>query len=609
MFHFWGRDWNARTTIRPSTKTRDFEFDRRSPKGIASPIDPPAPVGLVKLPGSDPASPIANAFRACREHFVAAAIFSFLINLLYLAPPIYMLQVYDRVVATGGKLTLLFITLALGIALLALAALDAIRARLLLRASLRLDSIIAPRLLRRVIAANGGGEVQAIRDFDAVRQMVGTPVLAALFDAPWAPIYIIVAFLLHFWIGVLALVAGAMLLALAWLNQKRTRRANEMAADAMAKANAAAQTLSLNNQTIRALGMSGRMVDRQLLQRRVGLESFAEAQFAGSRFAASSRFFRLFVQSVALGLGALLAIEGYISGGAIIAASILLGRALQPVEALISGWPALNAGRTALVRLGEILGSAEHERIPTRLPEPQGRLTVENVGARGPDGKPVLYGISFELAPGELLGVVGPSGAGKTMLAKVVAGAMMPDAGAVRIDGARFADWDPDDLGRNIGYLPQEPSLFEGTIKENVARFESGESVDERAVEAAKRAGAHDLILRLPSGYDTRLGPLGKGLSAGQAQRIALARAFYGDPVLLILDEPNAFLDAEGEEALMRSIEDALTRKRSVMLIAHRRAVLDKADRLLVLEGGQPRLLGPASDVAARLVPPSARSA
>jgi ATP-binding cassette subfamily C protein len=567
------------------------------------------PVGLVKLPGSDPASPIANAFRACREHFVAAAIFSFLINLLYLAPPIYMLQVYDRVVATGGKLTLLFITLALGIALLALAALDAIRARLLLRASLRLDSIIAPRLLRRVIAANGGGEVQAIRDFDAVRQMVGTPVLAALFDAPWAPIYIIVAFLLHFWIGVLALVAGAMLLALAWLNQKRTRRANEMAADAMAKANAAAQTLSLNNQTIRALGMSGRMVDRQLLQRRVGLESFAEAQFAGSRFAASSRFFRLFVQSVALGLGALLAIEGYISGGAIIAASILLGRALQPVEALISGWPALNAGRTALVRLGEILGSAEHERIPTRLPEPQGRLTVENVGARGPDGKPVLYGISFELAPGELLGVVGPSGAGKTMLAKVVAGAMMPDAGAVRIDGARFADWDPDDLGRNIGYLPQEPSLFEGTIKENVARFESGESVDERAVEAAKRAGAHDLILRLPSGYDTRLGPLGKGLSAGQAQRIALARAFYGDPVLLILDEPNAFLDAEGEEALMRSIDDALMRKRSVMLIAHRRAVLDKADRLLVLEGGQPRLLGPASDVAARLVPPSARSA
>jgi ATP-binding cassette subfamily C protein len=564
---------------------------------------------LVKLPGSDPASPIANAFRACREHFVAAAIFSFLINLLYLAPPIYMLQVYDRVVATGGKLTLLFITLALGIALLALAALDAIRARLLLRASLRLDSIIAPRLLRRVIAANGGGEVQAIRDFDAVRQMVGTPVLAALFDAPWAPIYIIVAFLLHFWIGVLALVAGAMLLALAWLNQKRTRRANEMAADAMAKANAAAQTLSLNNQTIRALGMSGRMVDRQLLQRRVGLESFAEAQFAGSRFAASSRFFRLFVQSVALGLGALLAIEGYISGGAIIAASILLGRALQPVEALISGWPALNAGRTALVRLGEILGSAEHERIPTRLPEPQGRLTVENVGIRGPDGKPVLYGISFELAPGELLGVVGPSGAGKTMLAKVVAGAMMPDAGAVRIDGARFADWDPDDLGRNIGYLPQEPSLFEGTIKENIARFESGESVDERAVEAAKRAGAHDLILRLPSGYDTRLGPLGKGLSAGQAQRIALARAFYGDPVLLILDEPNAFLDAEGEEALMRSIEDALTRKRSVMLIAHRRAVLDKADRLLVLEGGQPRLLGPASDVAARLVPPSARSA
>jgi len=379
----------------------------------------------------------------------------------------------------------------------------------------------------------------------------------------------------------------------------------------MAAANNSAQTMSLNSQTVRALGMSGRMVERQLGARRQGLDKFAESQFFGTRIAATSRFFRLFVQSAALGLGALLAIEGYISSGAIIASSILLSRALQPIEALIGGFPALNNARSALKRLADTLGGAGPTRIYTQLPAPVGKIQAEGVGVRGPDGQPVLYGVSFDVAPGEMLGIIGPSGSGKTTLAKVLAGAIAAEAGTVRVDGAQLADWDPDQLGRHIGYVPQEPTLFEGTIKENIARFDAGGSdVDERAVAAAQAAGVHDLILKLPHGYDTKLGPLGRGLSSGQAQRIALARAVYGDPVILILDEPNAFLDAEGEETLMKTITHALERNCSVVVIAHRRGVLEKAHRLLVLEGGRPRMLGPAAEVAARLAaPPSGKTA
>ena len=565
----------------------------------------------MKIAGTELPENLADALRACRPHFIAAAVFSFFLNLLFLAPPIYMLQVYDRVVTTGGKMTLLFVTLALAIALLTLSALDAIRLRLLVRASLRLDALLAPLILERILAANPRSAVQGMRDFDTVRQMIGTPVVAALFDAPWFPIFIVVAFLLHFWIGVLAIVSAAILIALAWWNQRMTRSASEAANEAMAAANNSAQTMSLNSQTVRALGMSGRLIERQLGTRRQGLDKFAESQFFGTRIAATSRFFRLFVQSAALGLGALLAIEGYISAGAIIAASILLSRALQPIEALIGGFPALNNARSALARLADVLGGAGPNRIYTQLPAPLGKIHAEGVGVRGPDGQPVLYGVTFDVSPGEMLGIIGPSGSGKTTLAKVLAGAIVAEAGTVRVDGAQLADWDPDQIGRHIGYVPQEPTLFEGTIKENIARFDpGGGDVDERAVAAAQRAGVHDLILRLPNGYDTKLGPLGRGLSSGQAQRIALARALYGDPVILILDEPNAFLDAEGEDTLMKTINHALERKCSVVVVAHRRGVLEKANRLLVLEGGRPRMLGPAAEVAARLAaPPSGKTA
>ena len=559
----------------------------------------------MKLAGIQIPPALADALRSCREHFIAAAVFSFFINLLYLAPPIYMLQVYDRVVTTGGKLTLLFVTIALAIALLTLSALDSVRMRLLVRASLRLDEIVAPIVLQRIVSKNSAEAVRAMRDFDAVRQVVGTPVLAALFDAPWAPLYILVAFMLHFWIGVLAVISGGILLALAWWNRRSTREASGAAAEAIAASNTAIQTLALHSGAIRALGMSGKIVNRQLLQRRFGLEKFADAQLTGSRLAAFSRFFRLFVQSLALGLGALLAIEGYISAGAIIAASILLGRALQPIEALISGWPSLNAGYEALGRLSDLLQHRDGDRIYTKLPTPEGKLAVENVAVRGPGNKAILQGVSFAIAPGEMLGIVGPSGSGKTTLAKVICGAMPAEIGTVRVDGAQLSDWDPDELGRHVGYLPQDPSLFEGTVKENIARFDPpSDEVDAAAVAAAKSAGIHELILSLPEGYDTRLGPLGKGLSAGQAQRVALARALYGNPAILVLDEPNAFLDQAGEEALMSAVSSAMERGCAVMMIAHRRGVLDRASRLLVLDEGRPRMLGPPAEVSARLAAP-----
>ncbi len=568
----------------------------------------------LRLAGIELPPLLADAVRSCRRHFLAAAIFSFLLNLLFLSPALYMLQVYDRVVATGGKMTLLFVTIALAVALLTLSALDAIRSRLMVRASIRLEAAVAPRLLNRMLSVGGSANVQAMRDLDTVRQTIASPVAAALFDAPFAPIFIVVAFLLHFWIGVLGIAAVAVLLLLAWRNQQATQRSVEAATQLLAQSHASQQAASVQAQTVRALGMTGAMVARQLSLRSTGLGKLVQSQFLGSRYAAASRFFRMFVQSAALGLGALLAIAGHISAGGIIAASILIGRSLQPVEALIGGWSSLGSARAALARLAEVMAGADlSERARTALPRPEGRLLVENVGIRRPDGLPILNGVSLAAQPGDIIGIVGPSGSGKSTLAKVIAGAIQPEIGNVRIDGAQRSDWDQDELGRHIGYLPQEPSLFEGTIKDNISRFarwgaDGSGDIDAMTVKAAKLAGVHDLILKLPQGYDSSLGPLGAGLSAGQSQRIALARAFYGDPAMLILDEPNAFLDAEGETALIAAIKGARERGATILVIAHRRSVLEAANLMLVLEAGRPTMFGPSKDVVARLTaaaPPS----
>lgn len=564
----------------------------------------------MKLSGIEIPKILVGALRDCRRHFMAASVFSLLINILYLAPTLYMLQVYDRVVPTAGTTTLLFLTLALALALLTLSSLDMIRNRLLVRASQRVDAVVAPRILRQMMEQDSGAAGQAMRDFDTVRATLATPAIASIFDLPWTPVFLLAAFMLHFWIGILSIFASVILVSLAWWNHRATHRTLNLASAAMAAAHNSQQAVATHGTTVRALGMTGAMVERQLSHRRIAVANGVSAQFAGGRLAATSRFFRLFIQSVALGVGALLAIEGDISAGAIIASSILLSRALQPIESIIAAWPSLAGARASVERLAVRLDKLDEQRIYTSLPAPRGELGVEEIGVRGSDGRPIIVGVSFRAEPGQILGIIGPSGSGKTTLGKVLVGALEPTVGAVRIDGAKLTDWDQDELGRYLGYMPQESSLFEGSIRDNIARFEKASTsdeakvIDEKVVRAAKDAGIHELILQLPKGYDTQLGLMGFGLSAGQAQRVALARALYGDPRVIVLDEPNAFLDQAGETALVAAIGKARERSATVIIIAHRRGVLSQVDRLLVLEGGKPTLFGPAPEVAARLAGP-----
>jgi ATP-binding cassette subfamily C protein len=432
-----------------------------------------------------------------------------------------------------------------------------------------------------------------------------------MFDAPWMPVYLAVAFMLHFWLGMLAIAGSVVLLTLAWLNQRTTAKSIEVATSAMAAAHSSQQAAAVHGSTIKALGMTGAIVERQLGHRRLALSNTIQAQFRGGRTSAASRFSRLYLQSLALGLGGLLAIAGDISAGAIIASSVLLSRALQPIESIIGAWSSLGSARAAAGRLSQALENVEEERLYTALPEPKGAIEVSDLGVRGRDGRPIVFGVTFAIEPGTVLGIIGPSGSGKTTLGKMLVGAIQPTVGAVRIDGARVSDWDQDELGRHLGYMPQEPSLFEGTVKENIARFAPAPTtaerkrIDKAVVTAAKEAGVHELILQLPQGYDTPLGLMGAGLSAGQAQRIALARALFREPAVLVLDEPNAFLDQAGEAALIAAIGRARARRAAVIVIAHRRGVLESADRLLVLDEGRMKLVGPAAEVVARLTAPA----
>lgn len=560
---------------------------------------------------------IRNAIAACRPHFIAAAGISFLLNLLFLAPAIYMLQVYDRVVATGGKLTLLYITIALAIALVTLSLLDALRNRILLRAGMRINYILAPQVLRWITSAERpavGAEL--VRDLDNVRQTVGSPAMAAIFDAPWTPIFIIVAFLLHFWLGVFATVSTVVLIALAIRNEGRTRPLAEEASRALSASYITQQGVAARGVAVRALGMGDALAARQLEQRSGALEALLTAQFTSGKYSAAIRFFRLFAQSAALGIGALLAIEGLISAGAIIAASILIGRALQPIETVVSGWSNFSSAITSAERLSECLrDEPQRESVRTTLPKPTGRVEVEKVIVSAPGAsRSILGGVTLRAEPGQILGIVGPSGSGKTTLARVIAGVVTPDQGVVRIDGAPYDAWDEAALGRHIGYMPQEPSLLDGTVKENISRFEGWVRadpavIDQRTIAAAKAARIHELIMRLPLGYETRLSGPGSGLSAGQAQGMALARALYGDPAVLLLDEPNAFMDAEGDAAVVQAIEDARARGACVIVIAHRMTILHSADVLLVMANGRPQLAGPRQDVLARLSRPTAAEA
>ncbi|MGV9009464.1 type I secretion system permease/ATPase [Brevundimonas sp.] len=561
------------------------------------------------LPSKPGTEPLAEALKACRTHFVWAAVFSALVNLLYLTPTLYMMQVYDRVVPTGGLTTLVLITVVALFALAALSGLDWLRGRLMLRAGLRLDRMLSGKVLSRVMDLQSKSpNTHALREFDNVRGAIGGQGMLALFDAPWTPIYLACCFLLHPLIGVLTLVGGIILFILAWLNERDTRPRLNKAIQSQNHAYSAQESIAGQSEVVRALGMRQSSIARQVHQRQHATAAQADAQLAGGRYSGAIKFLRLVMQSAALGLAAYLAVKGDITPGSIIAASVLLSRAVAPIELLVGVWPSLVQAVASWKTLTDLFaGTAGVERERTALPAPRGRLQVEGVTVKFPDTEtPQLRGVAFALQPGQTLGIVGASGSGKTTLARVIAGAFKPQAGAIRLDGAEYDARDGDELARHIGYLPQVPSLFAGSIKDNISRFAtatglSQEVADAGAVKAAMAAGAHELIQRLPKGYDTVLGPFGQGLSAGQAQRVALARALYADPVLLVLDEPNSNLDQEGEAALMQAILGAAARGAAVVVIAHRAGVLARVDRLLVMRDGMVQQEGPREEVLEKM--------
>jgi len=557
------------------------------------------------LPHRPGTEPLAQALRACRTHFVWAAVFSALVNLLYLTPTIYMMQVYDRVVPTGGVTTLVLITVVGVFALATLATLDWLRGRLLLRAGLRLDRLLSAKVLARVVDMQAKApNTQALREFDNVRSALTGSGMMAIFDAPWTPLYLAFCFLLHPAIGTLTLVGGLILITIAVLNERDTRARLKRAIGASNAAYAAQESVASQSEVVRALGMRAASIARQIKERRAATAEQADAQLTGGRYTGAIKFLRLALQSLSLGLAAYLAVRGQISPGAIIAASVLLSRSVAPIEQLARAWPTLVQARASWATLTDLFENTQGvDRPRTALPDPVGRLKVEGVTVRFADTEtPQLKAVSIALSPGKTLGVIGASGSGKTTLARVIAGALKPTAGAVRLDGADYDLRDGDDLARHIGYLPQTPSLFAGSIKDNISRFcvASGADpveADRKAVAAAMAAGAHEMILKLAHGYDTELGPYGSGVSAGQAQRIALARALYGDPVLLVLDEPNSNLDQDGETALMTAILAAAARGAAVVIVAHRAGVLARVDNLLMLKDGAVHASGPREQV------------
>jgi PrtD family type I secretion system ABC transporter len=557
-----------------------------------------------------PASPLERALRELRPGFALLVLFSCGINLLILSSPLYMWQIYDRVLASGRVETLVFLTLITAAALLALGALDAVRGHVLGRMGRWLDRRLTPDLitasLRRTMRGEPAGG-QALRDLATVRNALAGPGVSALLDAPWAPVFIAIIALMHPLLGLVAVGAALVLLGLAVANEAASRRPLQDAAERSIRAMQRAEAAIRNADVVQAMGMRRDFIRRWSALNEDALALQLKAGDRNATLIGFSKFLRMLVQILVLGVGAWLVLQNDLSSGGMIAAAILLGRALAPIEQSIAVWKVLVAARDARDRLSALFARLPPEPEGMRLPMPLGRLSCEQV-VYAPPGRiePVLRGVSFAVEPGTGLGIVGPSAAGKSTLCKILVGTWQPTRGSARLDGADLFAWSADLVGRHIGYLPQDVELFAGTVGDNIARLAADPDPD-AVVAAAQVAGVHEMILALPEGYDTEIGEAGGYLSGGQRQRIGLARALYGRPRVVVLDEPNASLDAEGEIALLRALYTAKAWGATVVIVAHQPRILAPVDQLLLLRHGAVEAFGPRDEVLERMRRPRPR--
>lgn len=543
--------------------------------------------------------------RACKSSFIFVGFFSFFINFLMLIPSFYMLQVYERVLPSNSLMTLAMLTLIMAMLMLTMGALEWVRSRIMVRVSTRLDVLLSPEVYRASFrqALETGGmntSAQPMGDLTGLRQFMTGNGLFAFFDAPWLPVYIGVMFFFHPWYGWVAVASAIVLLLLALLNEKLTSKAlGDANKEYMAASLLTTKNLR-NAEVIESMGMLQSLVARWKKRQANVLTLQAVASDWGGLVSSLSKTFRVLIQSLILGLGAYLAIEQEINPGVMIAGSILLGRALAPIDLVIGSWKGFVSARSQYARLNEVLDKvrAEPERMP--LPAPKGSLQVENLLVTAPGGRtPIIKGINLSVPAGGVVGVIGPSASGKSTLARALLGVWAPLQGVVRLDGADINNWDKHLLGPYVGYLPQDIELFEGTISENIARF--GEVDPEKVVQAAQIAGVHNMVLQLPEGYDTVIGATGVNLSGGQRQRIGLARAVYGSPRLIVLDEPNSNLDEAGEQALAGAIQQLKATGATIFIITHRSGILAQVEHLLVLKMGTVVAFGPREKVLADL--------
>ncbi|MEA1063905.1 type I secretion system permease/ATPase [Erwinia sp. HR93] len=547
---------------------------------------------------------IFSAIRACKKELWSIALFSAITNLLMLTPSIYMLQVYDRVLASGNKITLVMLTVIVIWLFIFLGGLEWLRSVIASRMGNQLDMRINRRIFYAVFEGYRSRSVQyaaqGMSDLTQLRQFSSGNAVFAFFDAPWFFLYLLTIFLLHFWLGIMALVGAIVLLFLAWLNQKITtqavKRAGELSAEASRQVNA---TLSQSG-VIDAMGMHDAFYQRWLQQHRDFLHQQNQVGERGAAVSTATRMLRLTLQSLMLGMGAWLVLLEEITPGMMIAGSILSGRVMAPIDQIIAIWRPWIQTRQSWQRLESLLASAPLSPSRLPLPPPTGYLKCEHLSHR--EGiHSLLRDISFELVPGDILGIIGPSGAGKSTLAAALVGALAPTGGKIRLDGAELPHWDKNILGSYIGYLPQDIQLFQGTIAENIARFSIND--ESKIVAAARCAGVHELILQLPLGYDTPLGERGHPLSGGQKQRVALARAIYNTPVLLVMDEPDASLDDGGRAALISAIMAQKNAGSTQIIVTHGSALLACATKLLVLNNGQVNYFGSAQALRQGKVP------